>query len=146
MVPLARGSGSWKRLSGDPNRLPHALNQMLRILNRLHWILNRIIVTYLDVSRFEMTCGNVISLCLHAQSASGKGASHAAPIQVLNRKPVALFLLSMKANMAADAGETPQFRRALATAGPAAPLDAGGAGDETDLLELGEGEAGLLLG
>lgn len=73
MVPLARGSGSWNRLSSGPNRLPHALNRMLRILNRLHWILNRIIVTYLDVSRFEMTCGNVISLCLHAQIAVGKG-------------------------------------------------------------------------
>ena len=66
MVPSARGSGSWNRLSSGPNRLPHALNRMLRILNR-------IIVTYLDVSRFEMTCGNVISLCLHAQIASGKG-------------------------------------------------------------------------
>lgn len=73
MVPSARGSGSWNRLSSGPNRLPHALNRMLRILNRLHWILNRIIVTYLDVSRFEMTCGNVISLRLHAQFAVGKG-------------------------------------------------------------------------
>jgi len=51
---------------------------MLRILNRLRWILNRIIVTYLDVSRFEMMCGNVILLCLHAQIASGKGRS---PVQ-----------------------------------------------------------------